>query len=84
MADNLFKLPEKLRRRAGSEARRQEVPLIRLGAAIGLVVAGAAVAALAFTAISPNACSLVGRPMPRLTSSCAKAGFSVNEQLPAA
>ena len=54
MADNLFKLPEKLRRRAGSEARRQEVPLIRLGAAIGLVVAGAAVAALAFTAISPS------------------------------
>lgn len=45
---------KQLRREAAEAVERNQFPLLRLGAAIGLVVAGAAAAALAFVAISPS------------------------------
>ena len=47
----------KAARDAGEAIERNELPLLRLGAAAGLVVAGGALAALAFVSIKPSASS---------------------------
>lgn len=59
MADELRKT---VRRKAARGAEGDNLTLLRLGTAVGLVVAGAAIAALAFVAIEPEAAPRSGGP----------------------
>jgi thiosulfate dehydrogenase len=64
MAGDEFDLPKQLRREAEHLVERNQLKLLRLGAAIGLVVVGGAIAAIAFVAITPSAAPGGGSPSP--------------------
>jgi thiosulfate dehydrogenase len=64
-------LPERLRREAADLVERNQLHLLRLGAGIALVVAGAALTAVAFVAIMPSGPSAGAAP----GSQAIQAGF---------
>ncbi len=55
MSKNAEKDLKALRREVGADIERNQFRLLRVGAAIGLVIAGAAAAAVAFVTITPSA-----------------------------
>ncbi len=78
MADDFETKSRQVRDWLSRAASGQQIPLLRVGAAIGLVLVGAAVAAVAFVAITPSG-TAVGRDSGGAVTGATSASFSPPE-----